>query len=51
VKFRWSIEFQDLQDAIRVERQVKKWSRKKKEALMRGDFDELHVLSKSVKGD
>ncbi|MGE9271286.1 MAG: GIY-YIG nuclease family protein, partial [Verrucomicrobiales bacterium] len=33
--------------AIERERQLKKWSRKKKLALIRGDFDELRKLSRS----
>jgi putative endonuclease len=40
--------FQQITDAIAAERQVKGWSRAKKEALMRGDFDALHALSKRV---
>jgi len=32
--------------AIRRERQLKGWSRKKKEALIRGDLDGLHALAK-----
>jgi len=32
--------------AIRRERQLKGWSRKKKEALIRGDLDRLRSLSK-----
>ena len=35
-----------IADAISAERQVKGWSRAKKEALIRGDFDSLHQLSK-----
>jgi predicted GIY-YIG superfamily endonuclease len=34
-------------DAVRRELQIKRWSRAKKEALMIGDRDELHRLSKS----
>jgi putative endonuclease len=30
-----------------VERQIKGWTRAKKEALIRGDFDLLHELAKS----
>jgi len=33
-------------DAIAVERQVKGWSRAKKEALIRGDYDAIKLLSK-----
>jgi putative endonuclease len=33
-------------DAIAVERQIKGWSRAKKEALIRGDYDAIKLLSK-----
>jgi putative endonuclease len=39
--------FDQLTDAIAAERQVKGWSRGKKEALIRGDFESLRALSKS----
>jgi putative endonuclease len=35
-----------ITDAIAPERQVKGWSRAKKEALIRGDFQRLRELSK-----
>src|SRR6266700_1398999 len=38
--------FDRITDAIAAERQVKGWSRAKKEALMRGDFSSLQQLSK-----
>jgi putative endonuclease len=38
--------FQNAEDAIKSEKQLKGWSRKKKEALIRGDFKELVFLSK-----
>jgi putative endonuclease len=38
--------FDRITDAIAAERQVKGWSRKKKEALIRGDFASLRVLSR-----
>ena len=38
--------FDRITDAIAAERQVKGWSRAKKEALMRGDFGRLQELSK-----
>jgi putative endonuclease len=38
--------FDQITDAISAERQVKGWSRAKKEALIRGDFDQLRELSK-----
>jgi predicted GIY-YIG superfamily endonuclease len=40
-------EFPTEHDAFLRERQVKGWSRAKKEALARGDFDALVELSKS----
>ena len=33
-------------DAVSAERQIKRWSRAKKEALARGDFEALTVLSR-----
>ena len=43
--------FERITDAIAAERQVKGWSRAKKEALMRGDFEALRKLStRSAKG-
>jgi len=38
--------FDQITDAIAAERQVKGWSRAKKEALIRGDFNRLRELSK-----
>jgi putative endonuclease len=38
--------FQRIVDAIAAERQIKGWSRAKKEALMRGDFQALQMLSR-----
>ena len=37
--------FQRITDAIAFERQFKGWSRIKKEAFLRGDFDELKILA------
>jgi predicted GIY-YIG superfamily endonuclease len=48
VKLLWSLEFSDIRDAFAFERQIKLWSRAKKEALMRGHFDLLHFLSRST---
>jgi putative endonuclease len=44
----YSQEFEDYQDAFAAERQVKGWSRLKKEALIRGDFEALPELSWST---
>ncbi|MSP45438.1 MAG: GIY-YIG nuclease family protein [Xanthobacteraceae bacterium] len=37
--------FDSITDAIAAERQVKGWSRAKKEALMQGDWNRLKLLS------
>ena len=42
----WSEHFLNVTDAIAVERQIKGWSRTKKEALIRGDYELLRVLAK-----
>ncbi len=47
VQLVWSQEFSDVRDAIVLERQIKGWTRKKKEALIRGDFQMLHELARS----
>ena len=39
-------EFADINLAIDTEKQIKKWSRAKKEALINGDFDALVNLAK-----
>jgi predicted GIY-YIG superfamily endonuclease len=39
-------EFEQITDAIAAERQLKGWSRAKKEALIRGDFASLHALAR-----
>ena len=42
----FSQDFELVEDAVSAERQVKGWRREKKEALIRGDFDALPVLSR-----
>lgn len=42
-------EFSSRDEAFRTERQIKGWSHKKKEALIRGDWEQLSALSKSRK--
>jgi len=46
VEMVWAEEFPSIDQAIGVERQLKGWSRLKKEALIRGDFNALPSLSK-----
>lgn len=42
----WAQHFLVITDAIAVERQIKGWSRAKKETLIRGDYDGIRLLSK-----
>jgi len=56
-KFRRPVElvfhqsFERIDDAVAAERQLKDWSRAKKEALMRGNWDELKRLAASSSFD
>ena len=45
VKIAYKESFQNPNDAIKWEKRIKGWSRKKKEALINSDFDELKKLS------
>jgi putative endonuclease len=48
VKLVWtSEECKNYSQALRWERQIKGWSRAKKEALIRGDYDAVHEIVKS----
>ncbi|MBB5049913.1 putative endonuclease [Rhodopseudomonas rhenobacensis] len=42
----WSEHFDRITDAIAVERQIKGWSRAKKEALIRGDWTDISRLAR-----
>jgi putative endonuclease len=42
-------EFERITDAIAAERQLKGWSRAKKEALIRGDYEALPKLARGWK--
>ena len=44
----WSQEFGDRDEAFAAERQIKGWSRAKKEALIRGDWDGVQALSRKL---
>jgi len=46
VELVYAEEFERVEDAIAAERRLKKWSRRKKEALIEGDFDKLQTLAK-----
>lgn len=47
VKLAFAQEFDRIVDAIAAERQIKGWSRAKKEALISGDMALLRVLSRN----
>ena len=47
VELVFSQSFERIDDAVAAERQLKGWSRAKKEALIRGDTEALVKLSKS----
>ena len=46
VRLLWSVEFTRIDDAFAFEKRVQGWSRKKREALMRGEFDALPELAR-----
>ncbi len=46
VKLAFSQEFSSRVEALLCERQIKGWSRKKKEAMMQGDWAEVSRLAK-----
>jgi len=48
VRLVYTCEFDTLHEAFLRERQVKGWSRRKKEALVRGDYEALVELSKAT---
>ena len=47
VKLVYSCEFDRIDEAIATERQIKGWSRAKKQALINGQFERLPELSKN----
>jgi putative endonuclease len=47
VKLEFRQEFTTREEAIRAEIQIKGWSRKKKEAMIRGDWKEVSRLAKN----
>ena len=44
----FSQEFPTRESALAAERQIKGWSRRKKEALIRGDWEEVSLLARST---
>ena len=49
VKLVYFDEFQTIKEAYYREKQIQGWSRKKKEALIQGNYDKLKELSKAKK--
>ena len=47
VELKYYQHFYDINNAIAFEKQIKGWSRKKKEALFNNDWDEIKRLAKS----
>ena len=47
VKLVFSQQFHDITQAITLEKQIKGWTRKKKEALINGEWERLKLLSKN----
>ena len=47
VKLAWSQECATRYEALSAEQQIKGWSRKKKEAMMRDDWNEVSILAKN----
>src|SRR5215208_1591476 len=50
IRLVWHEHFDRITDAIAAERQIKGWSRGKKEALIKGDWDSMQRLSKRRMG-
>ncbi len=48
VSLKWHEVFATRTEALAADRQIKGWSRAKKKALMRGDFELLKKLSRSA---
>ena len=42
----WNAEFDSIEQAFQFEKRIAGWRREKKEALMRGDYDDLPELSR-----
>ena len=47
IELAWSQECATREEALNAEMQIKGWGRKKKEAMMRGDWDEVSRLARS----
>jgi putative endonuclease len=49
VELVFSQDFSSREEALTSERQIKGWSRKKKEAMIRGDWNEVSRLARGTK--
>ena len=49
VKLVYSSQFNEVDDAIRFEKRLKGWSRKKKQALVRGDWNEIVRIARQIR--
>ncbi|HET6894123.1 MAG TPA: GIY-YIG nuclease family protein [Candidatus Baltobacteraceae bacterium] len=45
----YSQQFNEVDDAIRSEKQIKGWSRKKKAALVRGDWNAIVAMAREIR--
>jgi putative endonuclease len=46
VELVWSVECEHVGEAFWLEKRIQGWSRAKREAIIRGDFDALRLLAK-----
>ncbi len=46
----WTESFVSRDEALAAERQIKGWSRAKKQALIAGDWNRLHMLARNRQG-
>lgn len=46
IELKYHEHFHNINNAIAWEKQIKGWSRKKKEALLKGDWEEIKKLAK-----
>ncbi|MCL2796353.1 MAG: GIY-YIG nuclease family protein [Microbacteriaceae bacterium] len=42
VELVWAAEYDEVRDAYAMEKKIQGWSRTKREALIRGDWDDVH---------
>ncbi|MFY9243329.1 MAG: GIY-YIG nuclease family protein [Polaribacter sp.] len=49
LELKWYLECSDSRDAIQYEKKIKGWSRRKKQALIDGNWDDLVKFSKNYR--